>query len=74
MTIRGLLNSCNAHPDISIEVIARTGYPCYRGRYDEIYEHYLDKEVDTFSVIDVVETDYGRYFITEMIITLDEDI
>ena len=74
MTIRGLLNSCNAHPDISIKVITRTGYPCYRGRYDEIYEHYLDKEVDTFSVIDVAETDYGRYFITEMIITLDEDI
>ena len=75
MTIKGLLNSCNASPDIFIQVFSVDETPLqlvYEGKYEDLYEHHLSAKVSSFSV---EETEYTyRTYITKMkVFTVSDD-
>ena len=74
MTIVSLMNSCNAHPDVFVKVYDRDYNLCYSGRYDEIPELYLKKEVNEFKVKALTSkvNDYLGARILKMEIELDE--
>lgn len=74
MTIRELVNACNSHPEIWVDIWT---YPhhdlAYSGHYDRLTERMLNWEVDTFDVKELTTMDGGRKCVTRMRIVLDCD-
>ena len=75
MTIKKLLNACNAHPDVFIQIFDAEESPnqlVYEGKYEDLHEHHLSARVSYFSV---EETKYTyRTYITKMkVFTVGDD-
>ena len=76
MTIRELVNACNSHPEIWVDIwtFYTNGYDLrYSGHYDRLTDRMLDWEVYTFDVKELNETDYGLRRVTRMKIVLEYD-
>ena len=75
MTVKELLNRCNAHPDVSlaIKTFPTNGYDViYEGLFDEMRGKQLDWEVYTFNVTEL-SYDFKHPTILRMEITLEHD-
>ena len=76
MTIKELVNACNSHPEIWVDIFTcyTNGYELlYSGHYDRLTDRMLDWEVETFDVKELNETDYGLRRVTRMKIVLEYD-
>lgn len=71
MTLRQLLNACNAKPDIEITVYTWASFE-YEGKYEDIDPIYYDRKVNCFEV-DKLDNQGYRIDIAHIKIHLDRE-